>query len=87
LDNLYSDIIKYTRHSPSQTVFNLFTEPIPTSKIVELFPETGKLVDRSKSPIEYDYTTKHSSKYLPYISTQQEVLNDIKQFIHDIKKF
>ena len=80
LDNLYNDIKIYSKKYPDETVFNLFTEPIYTADIVELFPQ---YVDKVKvgSKVTYNYRTKF--RFSNYISSKNEVLNEIKQFINE----
>ena len=80
LDNLYNDIKIYSEKYPDETVFNLFTEPIYTADIVELFPQyVDKVKDGSK--VTYNYRTKF--RFSNYISSKNEVLNEIKQFINE----
>lgn len=79
LDNLWSDINTLTKKYPEEIIFNLFTEPIHTSEIVELFPHhMNKVQDGPK--IIYDYYTKFGG----YISKKNNVLGEIKKFIHEI---
>jgi hypothetical protein len=78
LDNLKSDIDKFSTEYPEEVVFNLFTEPLHTSDIVELFPEyTDKVQNGSK--VTYDYHTKFGG----YILNKHNVLKEIKQFINE----
>jgi hypothetical protein len=85
LDRLYSDIFKYISKFPNESVFNLFTEPIDTLSIIDLFPGAINKINRDGNVIKYNYTTKFDSSR--YISTQQEVLDDIKKFINEINNF
>jgi hypothetical protein len=78
LDNLKSDIGKYSTEYPDESLFNLFTEPIYTSDIVELFPEHMDKVQNG-SKVIYDYRTKFGG----YISNKHNVLKEIKQFINE----
>jgi hypothetical protein len=78
LDNLKSDIDKFSTEYPEEVVFNLFTEPINTSEIVGLFSEyTDKVQNGNK--VIYDYHTKFGK----YISNKDNVLKEIKQFINE----
>jgi hypothetical protein len=80
LDNLYNDIKVYSEKYPDDVVFNLFTEPIYTTDIVELFPQyVDKVKDGSK--VTYNYRTKF--RFSNYISSKNEILNEIKQFINE----
>jgi ABC-type antimicrobial peptide transport system permease subunit len=78
LDNLKSDIEKFSTEYPDESVYNLFTEPIYTSDIVELFPEHMDKVQNG-SKVIYDYHTKFGG----YILNKHNVLKEIKQFINE----
>lgn len=80
LDNLVSDIKKYSEKYPNETVFNLFTEPIDTMEIVKLFPQFIDKVTHSDIKVKYDYTTKHNE----YISSKETVLGEIKNLINEL---
>ena len=80
LDNLTSNIEKYSTLYPNETVFNLFTEPIDTMDIVKLFPQYVNRVSHSDIKVKYDYTTKHNE----YISSKETVLGEIKNLIHEL---
>jgi hypothetical protein len=79
LDNLSLDIKKYSELYPNETLFNLFTEPIDTMDIVSLFPQHVDKVKFMENRVVYDYETRFGK----YISTKEEVLNDIKKFINE----
>jgi hypothetical protein len=81
LDKLSSDIKFYTLVYPDSTTFNLFTEPIDTKKIVELFPEYIDKVVSLPNKIEYNYLTNYNPK--GYIATSDEILEEIKKFIYE----
>jgi hypothetical protein len=78
LDNLSSDIYNFTNIYPTEMIFNLFTEPIHTMDIVELFPHH---IDKIKSgqKIVYNYQTKFGG----YIDKKHSVLNEIKKLINE----
>jgi hypothetical protein len=78
LDNLKSDIDKFSTEYPNESLLNLFTEPIHTSDIVDLFPEHSDKVQNG-GKVTYDYHTKFGG----YISNKHDVLNEIKQFINE----
>lgn len=79
LNNLVKDINYFSSVNPNQTEFNLFTEPIETIEIIELFPSLKDKVTFSNR-IEYDYTTKFGV----YIETKDNVLQQIKKLINEI---
>lgn len=79
LDKLWSDINLYSKEYPEETLFNLFTEPIPTSDIVKMFPQHMDKV-QSGPKTTYDYQTKFGG----YIDKNYSVLEEIKKFVHEI---
>lgn len=79
LDRLATDIQLYSEQYPNRSVFNLFTEPLETSEIVNLFPEAKQIVDYHKPRVQYNYTTNLSKS--GYILNNQQVLQDVKEFI------
>jgi len=82
LDNLSKDIIEYSSKYPNEKIFNLFTEPIDTTDILNLFPNLIDKVSFLDNKITYNFTTQyHSSNY---ISDRNTVLSEIKQFINEI---
>jgi hypothetical protein len=58
---------------------NLFTEPIHTSKILELFNKNKNDVNVSSKNIEYNFKT--NSNPIGYVNLADQVLNQIKEFI------
>lgn len=78
LDKLSNDIKTYSEQYPDETIFNLFTEPIYTEDIINLFPNYINSV-KNKNKVEYNYQTKFGG----YISNKYTVLNEIKQFINE----
>ena len=80
LDNIVDDINYYSNKYPNETIFNLFTEPLESIEIINLFP---KLINKTsiKDRIVYNYTTKYNST--GYIKTKEEVLEEIKKFINE----
>ena len=78
LDRLHNDIEFYSEEYPDEMIYNLFTEPIHTSEIVELFPEHMDKVQNGNK-IVYNYLTKFGS----YIENKSSVLRDIKKFINE----
>jgi len=79
LDKLWFDIQKYSKEYPDEILFNLFTEPIHTENIIELFPHHIDKV-QIKPKVMYDYKTKFGD----YIDKKYNVLEDIKKFIYEI---
>jgi hypothetical protein len=82
LDNLYTDIEKFSNDYPNETLFNLFTEPIHTEEIINLFPQYKNQVISSNNKIEYNYKTKNT--ITGYIKNKTEVLNEIKIFVNEL---
>jgi hypothetical protein len=78
IDNLISDIHKFSSEYPNETIFNLFTEPIHTSDIVELFPHH---IDKVQSGLKIMYNYK--TKFGGYIDTKNNVLKQIKELINE----
>lgn len=83
LDNLYKDIQLYSAKYPSNNIFNLFTEPVPTKEIVELFPYKKKEYSFG-SKLEYDYRTTYGC-YNEYISNKNLIIEQIKSLIENFK--
>jgi hypothetical protein len=75
LDMLVGDIEKYSQDYPEEQIFNLFTEPIETDLIVDLFPQHKNNVI-FKNRIEYNYKTKFGG----YIDTKDNMLKKINKF-------
>jgi len=82
LDNLHNDIIKYSTEFPKETTFNLFTEPLESEEIINLFPEHKEKVSYSDTKIVYDYTTKFSPS--GYIKSKEIILEEIKNLITEM---
>lgn len=82
LDNLTDDIKKYSKLYPKETIFNLFGEPIETNNIISLFPQhKDKIVHNWTNNVYYDFKTKFTD--IGYISTELEILEEIKKFINE----
>lgn len=81
LDKLWSDINKFSNEYPDENLFNLFTEPIHTSEIVEMFPQHMDKV-QTGTKIMYNYQTKFGG----YIDKKYNVLNEIKIFINELSR-
>jgi hypothetical protein len=82
LDNLSNDIEKYSRKYPQETLFNLFTEPIETKDLIDLFPNSVDRIKSMSNRIKYDFTTKFNES--GYISNKNDVLSEIKNLINEI---
>lgn len=78
LDNLYNFIEK--SKSNNGELYNLFTEPINTKEIIELFPEHKDNVIRNDYTI---YNWKTNQTNTGYIQSKEEVLEEIKIFINE----
>ena len=79
LDNLNDDINKLSYLYPNEKVFNLFTEPLETREIINLFPNYSNISFSENNYVEYNFKTKFSSN--GYISDKISVINQIKKFI------
>jgi nucleoside-diphosphate-sugar epimerase len=82
LDNLCNDIRLYSALHPKRKVFNLFTEPLDSKEIIKLFPHHKPNVPFAPNRNEYDFKTNLNKT--GYTISKDEVLNDIKKFIHEI---
>lgn len=80
LDLLVKDICYYTDMYPNESIFNLFTEPIETIEIINLFDNLkSNITKKNTIPAQYDYTTKFSE----YIQCKESVFIEIKKFINE----
>jgi nucleoside-diphosphate-sugar epimerase len=81
LDNLYKDMMKLDDLYPNDEIFNLFTEPIDTQEIVNLFPKHKDKTFYGDKKIVYNYKTKYSKS--GYFKNYLDVLNDIKKMVNE----
>jgi hypothetical protein len=63
-------------------VFNVFTEPLKSLEIIELFPQHKDKIPYSMGGVVYNYKTNLTES--GYIQTAEEVLNEIKQLVDEI---
>jgi hypothetical protein len=82
LNNLPKDIEILSRQYPNEMIFNLFTEPIESMDIINLFPHNINKVSHLDTKIIYDFTTKFNKT--GYHNTKEQVLTDIKNLINEI---
>lgn len=87
LDNLWTDINLAIK--AKLQLLNLFTEPVPTSEVINrFFP--GKEVGQNPSPeIHYDLHTMHGGlrdKQGKYLYSQDEVLNQMGEYINNYSR-
>jgi hypothetical protein len=82
LNDLVDDISLYDEKYPNEVIFNLFTEPLESEEIINLFPNHKEKVTNSEIKILYDYTTKYSST--GYIKPKETILNEIKKLVNEI---
>lgn len=75
LENLVRDVQIYSETYPTESVFNLFPEPIETKEIVKLFPEY--VIPEQTKRIEYNYKTKFGG----YIQSKEDSLRQIQEFV------
>jgi nucleoside-diphosphate-sugar epimerase len=80
LDELYDFMIKYDNEE--RLLFNLFTEPINTKEIIELFSEYKDKVGNGDYIIYNWQTNLTPSKYL---YSKEEMLDKIKIFINEYR--
>lgn len=80
LNNLVFDIENYIQKYPDDTVFNLFTEPIPTFQLLQYFPHINKSLLKNSNSVIYDYTTKFGG----YVSNKETVLTEIENLIKNV---
>lgn len=78
LDNLSNDINKYSQENPNEVIFNLFTEPIFTEDIINMFPKHINKVQNGPELI-YNYQTKFGG----YINKKSNVLKEINKFVYE----
>lgn len=79
LDKLYLDINHNIELHPNEKIFNLFTEPVHTKEIINLFPHLMNQINHNLPIMKYDYTTKFGG----YIDNKENVIMDIKKFINE----
>jgi hypothetical protein len=82
LNDLVKDINHYDNKYPNDVIFNLFTEPLKSDEIINLFPLHKNKVTHSDKKIEYNYITKYTST--GYIKSKDIVLQEIKKLINEI---
>jgi hypothetical protein len=82
LDNLNTDINNLINQFPREKVFNLFTEPIETSEMLNFFPQYKNTMLLYDKKIEYNFKTKFTST--GYIKNKQQTLLEIKKFVDEV---
>ena len=75
LDNLHQDIKNYLLKFPSDTIFNLFPEPIDTQEIVKLFPYK---INKFDNRIEYNYKSVYGN-HNKYIDDKDSIVQQIQE--------
>jgi hypothetical protein len=80
LDNLHKFI--FDTCEMERCVFNVFTEPLKSLEIIELFPQHKDKIPYSMGGVVYNYKTNLTES--GYIQTAEEVLNEIKQLVDEI---
>jgi hypothetical protein len=81
LDYLDEDINFLISTFPNETIFNLFTEPIDTKEIVDLFENHKDKVVYNKNSVVYDFKTKHFVS--GYLKNKTEIFDEIKKFVNE----
>jgi len=79
LDNLHKFILDTVE--TNRTVFNVFTEPLRSLEIVNLFPQHKDKIKYMEGGVTYDYKTKYSQT--GYIQSADEVLKEIKNLVNE----
>jgi hypothetical protein len=79
LNNLHKFILETCE--TERTVFNMFTEPLKTSEIINLFPQHKDKTPFIGTGVVYNYKTNSTKS--GYIQTNKEVLNEIKQLVDE----
>jgi hypothetical protein len=79
LDNLHTFILE--TYKTQRSVFNLFTEPLRTLEIIELFPQYSNKIPYISGGVVYDYKTNLTES--GYIQTAEEVLKEIKKLVDE----
>ena len=74
--------LKLSQDYPNDIIINLFTEPLDSEEIINLFPEHKEKVGYLDNRINYDFKTKYSST--GYIKTKEIILTEIKNLINEI---
>lgn len=84
LDKLYETIMYIiNRNITDAQVFNLFTPPIFTSDIINLFPDKIDKVDNKSKGANYHWLTKYFESGYVLDLTEEEILKDIKELINE----
>ena len=78
LEWLEGDMLQYYKYS--KTYYNLFTEPIKTELLINLFDDRHC---SGQNFVKYDWTTTLDD--CGYIKTRDQCLNSIQKFIHSWK--
>ena len=81
LNDLYKDVQDRLLLSPK--VFNLFPEPIPTKRIIELFPQYKDIVDNVEQGSIYVFKTIHTGTGFLY--NKEISLAKLAKFIHEAR--
>lgn len=63
-------------------VFNVFTKPLRTAEIVDLFPQYKDKIPHVQGGVVYDYRTNFNSS--GYIQNSDEVLTEIKKLVDEL---
>lgn len=82
LENLTIDIYDLISKNSTSNIFNLFNEPIYTEELVaKIFPECD--IQTKNNLIEYNWKTKFV--FNGYLNGKEEILNQIKKFVYEIR--
>ena len=81
LNSLSTDILHYSINYPNRKIFNLFTEPLESMDIINLFPNHKEKVKYGELNA-YDFKTNLTNS--GYIQTKKSVLDEIERFIYEV---
>ncbi len=78
LENLTKDTTQCLLSLKKVEVFNIFSQPVPTSEILKIFDINKKQVDTTQKELIYDYKT--NTNKLGYNTSCEKILEDISKF-------
>jgi hypothetical protein len=79
LDKLFRDTNNCLKDTQHIQCINLFTEPIHTSEILNVFKLTKEDVNDNPDPIVYNYKSRISNT--GYVESKKDILEQIQQFV------
>ena len=67
-------------HINTAGIVNLFTEPIDTHDLLNIFDVTANQVNTKLIRVDYDWKTIHATT--GYVQSKEQVLSEITEFVH-----